>query len=296
MKSRQNGFISRLFGSRKQRPIISDQTEVRALDVHAKYAVLRRVTPHVLAVTMLQLVMERNKDWRKVELSVTSEVDDKLPMACECYQLLIFLELLTQRFGRRISYMVEASLNAVMDVDSKVALFPRFKSAINHARELGPADDGPDEPKLRMDWQVAKQLLGIVSEPEEEKRRIFPLLAESLSYARIWAEKVYPGVIAEIDFDPVSIAMVQRETAYKGTTNRWRQNPGCFERHLQRMEGNPLYPEDQREPSDDNIRLAREKDDADVKRFDLDVKKVLEDFNDFSENGGVQGSQLINYL
>jgi hypothetical protein len=39
-----------------------------------------------------------------------------------------------------------------------------------------------------MDWQVAQQLLSIVAESEESKRNLMPSLAESLSYARIWAE------------------------------------------------------------------------------------------------------------
>jgi hypothetical protein len=296
MESRQGGFFSRLFGSRKVRSIAHTRTEVRPHNVSSEDDALRSVTPHLLGVTMLQLVMDRGKEWRKVEPSVTAEIDAKFPMACECYQLSIFLDLLSQRFGRRIAGLVEASLNAVMDFDDKVPLFPRFKSAINHARDLGPADDGPNEPNLRVDWQVAKQLLSIVSEPEEEKEKIRPLLGESLSYARIWAESVYPGVVAKIEFDPVSIAKGQRETAYKGTTNRWRQNPGCFERQLQRMEGNPLYPEDQRQPSDADIRVAREKDDADRKQLDLDVQRLLADFKNLIKVGTVEGKRLIDFL
>lgn len=55
-----------------------------------------------------------------------------------------------------------------------------------------PAEIGPDEPKLRMDWQVAQQLLAIVAESKESKQSLLPALAESLSYARIWAETNTP--------------------------------------------------------------------------------------------------------
>ncbi len=295
METQSHGFISRFFGSRRLRSAPPDQTGIRQPDIAVKDNVLRSVTPHILAVTMLQLAMERI-DWRQSNSSVTSEVQAKLPMACECYQLSIFLELLTQRFGRRISGLVDSSLNAVLDIDGKAPVYSRFKDAITRARALGPAADGPDEPKLRMDWQVAKQLLSVVAEPDEEKSAILPLLAESLSYARIWSESIYPGIVAKIEFDPVSIAMIKRETAYKGTTNRWRHNPGCFERQLQRMEGNLLYPEDQRQPSDEDIRMAQQKDDADFRQLDLDVQRLFDDFKNLSEGSTVQGSLLLDYL
>jgi TPR repeat protein len=276
----------------------SGRTEFRQPEpeIAVKDDVLRSVTPHVLAVTMLQLAMERNSQWRQVNSDATSEADAKFPMACESYQLFIFTNLLTQRFGHQISSIFDASLNAVMDVDGGIGLYPRFKDAIARAHQLGPAEIGPDEPKLKMDWQVAQQLLSIVAEPEESKRNLLPSLAESLSYARIWAESTYPGVVAKIEFDPLSIAMVQRESTYRGITNRWRKAPGCFERQLQRMEGNLLYPEDQRQPSDEDIRLAQEKDDADLRQLDLDVQNLFDDFKNLSEGGTVQGSLLIDYL
>jgi TPR repeat protein len=168
----------------------SDQTEFpqQEPEIAAKDDVLRCVSPHVLAVTMLQLAMERNSQWRQVNSDATSEADAKFPMACQSYQLFIFTNLLTQRFGHQISSIFDASLNAVMDVDGGIGLYPRFKDAIARAHQLGLADIGPDEPKLKMDWQVAQQLLSIVAESEESKRNLMPSLAESLSYARIWAE------------------------------------------------------------------------------------------------------------
>ncbi len=217
-------------------------------------------------------------------------------MACESYQLSIFTDLLTQRFGPQISSIFDASLNAVMDVDSGIGLYPRFKDAIARAHQLGPAEIGPDEPKLRMDWRVAQQLLSIVAEPEESKQNLLPALAESLSYARIWGESTYPGVVAKIEFDPLSIAMVQRESAYKGVTNRWRQAPGCFERQLQRMEGNPLFPEEGRHPTDEEIRLAQDKDDSDLKQLAANVQKAFDDLKRLGEGGKVQGSMLTDYL
>jgi hypothetical protein len=296
MESQPRSFISRLFGSRKLEPAVPERVEVQPPISPVTEDVLRSVTPHVLAVTMLQLAMERNSRWRQVNSSATSKADAKFPMACEAYQLSIFTDLLTQRFGPQISSIFDASLNAVMDVDSGIGLYPRFKDAIARAHQLGPAEIGPDEPKLRMDWRVAQQLLSIVAEPEESKQNLLPALAESLSYARIWAESTYPGVVAKIEFDPLSIAMVQRESAYKGVTNRWRQAPGCFERHLQRMEGNPLFPEESRHPTDEEIRLAQDKDDSDLKQLAANVQKAFDDLKGLGEGGKVQVSILTDYL
>jgi len=296
MESQPRGFISRFFGSRKREPAVPERVEVQPPISPVTEDVLRSVTPHVLAVTMLQLAMERNSQWRQVNSGATSEADAKFPMACESYQLSIFTDLLTQRFGPQISSIFDASLNAVMDVDSGIGLYPRFKDAIARAHQLGPAEIGPDEPKLRMDWRVAQQLLSIVAEPEESKQNLLPALAESLSYARIWAETTYPGVVAKIEFHPISIAMVQRESAYRGVTNRWRHAPGCFERQLQRMEGNPLFPEESRHPTDEEIRLAQDKDDSDLKQLAADVQKAFDDLKGLGDGGKVQGSRLTDYL
>jgi hypothetical protein len=234
-----------------------------------------------------------------IDAAVTSEAHTKFPMACEFYQLRIFLDLLRQRFGAGVSSLVEASLISVLDVQGKYSgmdLFPRVMAAISGARELGPIKDGPDDNRINMDCQVADQCLRIVGESDEEKRRFRLILAESLTYARIWAEQIFPEIVAKIEFDPVSVAFVNVETAYKGLTNRWREKPGCFERHLQRMEGNPLFQESQRNPSDDDILVARAKDDADLNQLQLEVETLFADLKAMGEQEKVQVQILIDLM
>jgi len=260
---------------------------------------LKSVTPHLLAVAMLQSVMEGNKPWRMTDVTSTSEANDKFPMACEFYQLRIFLDLLTQRFGVGISGLVEASLISVLDVPGKYSgmdLFPKVMAAISLARELGPAENGPDDYKLKIDCQVADQALKIVGESSEEKRRLRPSLAASFTYARVWAEQIFPELVAQIEFDLISVAFVSIETAYKGLTNRWRENPGCFERHLQRMEGNPLFKEHQRCPSNDDILLARAKDDADLNQLKLEVETLFAEIKEMEEQGNVEGGIFTDLM
>lgn len=44
----------------------------------------------------------------------------------------------------------------------------------------------------------------------------------------------------------------------------WSDNPGCFERHLQRKCGNPLFPPDKRNVTQREVDLARQKDEQDA--------------------------------
>jgi hypothetical protein len=259
---------------------------------------LKGVTPHLLAVAMIQAVSEDDKPWRMTDVMATSEVNDKLPMVCEFYQLRIFLDLLTQRFGAVLCSLVEASLISVLDVRDKypgMDIFTKVTAAILRAREFGAIGDVPGNYEIGMDYQVADQALKIVSEPDEVKRLFRPALAASLTYARIWAEKAFPAIVAQIDFDPPSVAFLNIETSYKGLTNRWREYPGCFERHLQRMEGNPLFKESQQHPTDEDIIRARAKDAADLNQLEHDVDTLFADIKKMG-SGNVQLNILIDMM
>jgi len=60
------------------------------------------------------------------------------------------------------------------------------------------------------------------------------------------------------------------------------------------MEGNPLFKESQRFPSDDDILLARAKDDADLNQVRLEVKTLLSDITEMDEN--VEGQILTDLM
>ncbi len=271
------------------------QTTASNANVSSIETTLKGVTPHMLAAAMLGSVMERKDDWAATNVEVTAVATQKFPMACEFYQLRIFLDLLTRRFGTGVSSLVEAGLVSVTNV-SGLNLFPMVMAAISAAREVGPPTDAPDDARLGLDCQVADQALRIIGESDEEKNQLRPLLAESLSYARIWAEGVFPELVRKIEFSPESVAFVKIETAYNGLTNRWRQHPGCFERHLQRMEGNPLFPESQRKPTDEMISEARAKDDAEAEQVKHDVSQLFEDVKTISEPGKISATTILDLI
>ena len=57
---------------------------------------------------------------------------------------------------------------------------------------------------------------------------------------------------------------------------RFRDNPGCRERHLRRKLDNPLFPPGQRAPTQSDLERARHRDDAELARFTAEVQQLVE--------------------
>lgn len=74
----------------------------------------------------------------------------------------------------------------------------------------------------------------------------------------------------------------------------WRETPGCFERHLQRRYKNPLFPQERREISSDELKTARDKDDHDQKEFFKIYGMLVSEANRLNEAS--PGSDLIKCL
>jgi hypothetical protein len=55
----------------------------------------------------------------------------------------------------------------------------------------------------------------------------------------------------------------------------WNDSPGCFERHLQRREGNPLFPPERRIVTRKELEEAREKDRVEQQQFREKVNKFI---------------------
>lgn len=262
---------------------------------------LKNVTPHLLATVLLQRRAEGAtpfRAWRDAEVQIPPRSDEIIAIACEFYQLRIFLDLLQRRFGSGIAKLVEASFQSIIDDVNGLGMFSRVSDAILSARAIGPADDGPDNVELKVDVQVADQYLKIYSDSDKEftKAELRMPLAQCLSYARIAAQQVFSGLMPLIDFDPMSVIAVSRETKYTGTSNRWSERPGCFERHLQRKEDNLLFPVDERRPTEEAIHEARAKDEAELQLLDQEMKALLQKAGRFGEQETVAAGVLLNFL
>lgn len=60
---------------------------------------------------------------------------------------------------------------------------------------------------------------------------------------------------------------------------RFRDNPGCRERHLRRKLDNPLFPPGQRSPTQSDLERARHRDDAELARFTTEVQQLVEEIS-----------------
>jgi hypothetical protein len=66
---------------------------------------------------------------------------------------------------------------------------------------------------------------------------------------------------------PVDVAYRLMKQLDPDEESPWSDNPGCFERHLQRREGNPLFPPERRVVTQKEIDEAKEKDRNEQERF-----------------------------
>lgn len=83
---------------------------------------------------------------------------------------------------------------------------------------------------------------------------------------------------------------------------KWSKFPGCFERHLQRRDGNLLFPLERRRVSKEEIEQARRRDEIDQERFIEAVRNFgteldqLEDTNALSTLRGSSFLQKVQAL
>jgi hypothetical protein len=77
---------------------------------------------------------------------------------------------------------------------------------------------------------------------------------------------------------------------------KWSEIPGCFERHLQRKNGNLLFPLERRTVSKEEIAEARRKDEIDQDKFIEKVRKLgaeLENMEDTCPLSTLQGASSL---
>jgi hypothetical protein len=83
---------------------------------------------------------------------------------------------------------------------------------------------------------------------------------------------------------------------------KWSEVPGCFERHLQRRDGNVLFPLERRTVSKEEIAQARRRDEVDQSRFIEKVRKLggemdnMEDTRPLSSLQGTSSLQKVQDL
>jgi hypothetical protein len=250
------------------------------------------MTPHMFAALMVERMFADRppfNGWRPDPGVIPEDAHAVCELYSRAFQLKILLDLIVRKFGEPIAMLVEASFRTVLDESMYKDPAKWFGTAfdmIDEGRSLGPVPYGdiPLDEDLRLDARVADQILTAFAEQDRPRMRI--PLANCLSNARVSAEASFPGLVANMDFAPSSVALVKRRDFYAGRTSRWSQLPGSFERHLQRREGNPMFAEEVRNPSHEEIKTAREKDAADFKIAEEAVREWIKGVKDLVEPPG----------
>src|SRR5487761_59019 len=247
---------------------------------------LRNLTPHMFAAAIVQRMIQNEPPfdgWRPDPDEIPEYADAACELSSHAYQLKVLVDLLTRKFGVQISKLVETSLLSLLDKPDRKFFGPAFDKIV-HGRSLGPVpfEDVPLDEDLRLDIQVADQILTLFSDEGRLKIRI--ALAQCLSLARVSADESFSDVAAQMEFNPVSVAFLERRDFYAGRRGHWSDTPGSFERHLQRREGNPMFVKEFRQPTKENIKAARAKDDEDFEAAEESALAWINEINKLGDN------------
>lgn len=143
------------------------------------------------------------------------------------------------------------------------------------------------------------------SELSEEARELVEFLSDlyraelneepdASALGRIWLAFFTMGIEkdepeSEPELDPEILQTFKRlneaHLATKPSDLEWSENPGCFEGHLKRKHDNPLFPEPDREVTQEQIDEARECDQEDAAELQEELLELASDLEKLPELG-----------
>ena len=270
------------------------------------------IEPLLAAAIPLDRLFSREKpfnDWKPPDSQVLPEHEDFIKAMVYGYQLFIYLQLIEVKFGPEIARIIREyqiiALNRLPEGEAgeQTSLLLQiitdaWKTANDKPIKI------PDRPDLQMPIELAIALYLLVFTkdspyyiPPERRTKdsiqdhIPPkvdlhglewTLAECLLHGKNAAVEVFGPMVQFIELKPEAVSGLRRPAPSRNADGQhvelvWSQNPGCYERHLQRKYKNPLFPPASRVVTQEEINVARTRDLSDAEALHEDLHHLVKE-------------------